>query len=86
MTTYWLARDEEPKHDDSYTLYGGVKPFKVEGMWALRTNATKAIAMFWPRAFVRVTGIYIRRGRCVEVKVTQLKRGFKFEVIKKGGG
>ncbi len=83
MRKYWLVRNGQPANDDWYKLYWGIiPPVKRGGKWTQpRHRKGGCLCTFCPRPFVKVTGIFLRRGKCVEVQIGFLDNGFVFKVI-----
>ncbi len=74
---FWLSRDKlETENRGFYAISTKKKiPSYDEHGYA------ESDISFCPRLWHKVTGLHLRKGQTKQVKITHLKKGFKFELI-----
>ncbi len=77
----WLTRDMDK--NAVYAIFIGNKPFYDEPLWDNpEYSGAHFLKSMCPKQFHQFCNIRLRKGHCVPVKVTHLKNGFKFEVVR----
>ncbi len=77
----WLTRDKYPSGD--YGVFVGRKPSLQGNMWDEASGPmSDFLKDMCPKQFHQFCNIRLRKGQCVPVKLTHLKNGFKFEVVR----
>lgn len=78
----WLTRDKGDCGDyGRYAIFVGDRPFRRKLFW-FGTSSSSLVEDMCPKMFHQFCNIRLRKGQCVQVKMTHLKHGFKFEVVK----